>query len=242
MTQFSTRRLTMNAALIAIYIVLEYFSVYIGNYIKLSFYAFPMLVAAMLFGTADGLFVAGIGEFLYQMLHYGFSATTLLWIVPPMVHALIAGVMTQKMRDSLSMGKVGLTVIVSGIVSTILTTFVVQLVNWYKPEDDQLIVAYDDVDLPEGKIRFRPSGSAGTHNGMRNIIYLLGRENFPRVRVGIGRPPEGWDMKDWVLASYQTKELRQTMFDAYCGAADVIAELIERGVEPARQLVSKLNG
>ena len=119
---------------------------------------------------------------------------------------------------------------------------VVQLVNWYKPEDHQLIVVYDDVDLVEGKLRFRPSGSAGTHNGMRNIIYLLGRENFPRVRVGIGRPPEGWDMKDWVLAPDRTKELRQTMFDAYCGAADVIAELIEKGVEPARQLVGKLNG
>ena len=119
---------------------------------------------------------------------------------------------------------------------------VVQLVNWYKPEEDQLIVVYDDVDLPEGKLRFRPSGSAGTHNGMRNIIYLLGRENFPRVRVGIGRPPEGWDMKDWVLAPYRTKELRQTMFDAYCGAADVIAELIEHGVDSARQLVGKLNG
>ena len=73
---------------------------------------------------------------------------------------------------------------------------VVQLVNWYKPEHDQLIVCYDDVDLPEGKLRFRPGGSAGTHNGMRNIIYLRGRDNFPRVRVGIGRPPEGWDMKD----------------------------------------------
>ena len=118
---------------------------------------------------------------------------------------------------------------------------VVQLVNWYKPEDDHLIVVYDDVDLPEGKLRFRPSGSAGTHNGMRNIIYLLGRENFPRVRVGIGRPPEHWDMKDWVLAGYDTKELRQTMFDAYMGAADVIAELIEKGVEPGRQLVGKLN-
>ena len=103
---------------------------------------------------------------------------------------------------------------------------VVQLCNWYKPEDDQLIVVYDDVDLPEGKLRFRPSGSAGTHNGMRNIIYLLGREDFPRVRVGIGRPPEGWDMKDWVLAGYDSKERRQTMFDAYMGAADVIAELI----------------
>ena len=118
---------------------------------------------------------------------------------------------------------------------------VVQLCQWYKPENDQLIVCYDDVDLPEGKLRFRPNGSAGTHNGMRNIIYLLGRDDFPRVRVGIGRPPEGWDMKDWVLAGYETKALRETMFEAYLGAADVVAELIEKGVEPARQLVSRLN-
>ncbi|MBR0368200.1 MAG: aminoacyl-tRNA hydrolase [Clostridia bacterium] len=119
---------------------------------------------------------------------------------------------------------------------------VVQLVNWYKPEHDHLIVCFDDVDLPEGKLRFRPKGSAGTHNGMRNIIYLLGWDDFPRVRVGIGRPAEGWDMKDWVLSTYQTPELRQTMFDAYLGAADVVAELIANGVEPARQLVGKLNG
>ena len=118
---------------------------------------------------------------------------------------------------------------------------VVQLVNWYKPEHNQLIVCYDDVDLPEGRLRFRPKGSAGTHNGMRNIIYLLGWDDFPRVRVGIGRPREGWDMKDWVLAGYDTPQLRQTMFDAYLGAADVIAELIEKGVDPARQLVGKLN-
>ena len=117
---------------------------------------------------------------------------------------------------------------------------VVQLVNWYKPEHDHLIVCYDDVDLPEGKLRFRPGGSAGTHNGMRNIIYLLGRDNFPRVRVGIGRPAPGWDMKDWVLSAYDTPELRQTMFDAYMNAADVIAELIEGGPDAARQLLSKL--
>ena len=119
---------------------------------------------------------------------------------------------------------------------------VVQLLNWYKPEEDHLLVAYDDVDLPEGCIRFRPSGSAGTHNGMRNIIYLLGRDNFPRVRVGIGRPDEGWDMKDWVLSGYRTTEQRKTMFDAYMNAADVIAEWVEKGVEPARQLMGKLNG
>ena len=118
----------------------------------------------------------------------------------------------------------------------------VQLVNWYKPEHDQLIVCYDDVDLPEGKLRFRPKGSAGTHNGMRNIIYLLGWDDFPRVRVGIGRPPEHWDMKDWVLSTYDTKEVRQTMFDAYMGAADVVAELVANGTDGARQLVGKLNG
>lgn len=118
---------------------------------------------------------------------------------------------------------------------------VVELMNWYKPEPEHLIVVYDDVDLPEGRLRFRPSGSAGTHNGMRNIIYLLGKENFPRVRVGIGRPAEGWDMKDWVLATYNTPELRKTMFDAYLNAADAVATLIGDGVDACRQFVSKCN-
>ena len=119
---------------------------------------------------------------------------------------------------------------------------VVQLCNWYKPEDDKLMVVFDEVDLPEGRLRFRPSGSAGTHNGMRNIIYLLGRDNFPRLRVGIGRPEEGWDMKDWVLSTYRTPQQRQAMFDAYMGAADVVAEWIANGVDAARQLVGKING
>ena len=115
---------------------------------------------------------------------------------------------------------------------------VVQLINWYKPEMDQLIVCYDDIDLPEGKVRFRMSGSAGTHNGMRNIIYLMGRDDFPRVRVGIGRPPEQVDLKDYVLMEYHTKELRQTMFDAYMLAAQTVAEYIAGGAEGARRLLS----
>ena len=118
---------------------------------------------------------------------------------------------------------------------------VVQLLNWYKEDVSKLILVYDDVDLPEGKLRFRPGGSSGTHNGMRNIIYLLGKDNFPRIRVGIGRPAPGWDMKDWVLATYNTPELRKTMFDAYMNAADAVATLIAEGVEPARQFVAKCN-
>lgn len=118
---------------------------------------------------------------------------------------------------------------------------VVQLVNFFKPEADQLIVCYDDVDLPEGALRFRPGGSAGTHNGMRNVIYLLGRDDFPRVRVGIGRPPEHWDLKDYVLTGYDTKELRETMFGAYTAAAATIAEYIAGGADAARNYLSRLN-
>ena len=118
---------------------------------------------------------------------------------------------------------------------------VVGLVNWYKPERDQLIVCYDDVDLPEGKLRFRPGGSAGTHNGMRNIVYLLGRDDFPRIRVGIGRPPEGWDLKDYVLTGYDTPALRTTMFEAYMAAADAVAAYISGGADAARKCVADHN-
>ena len=110
---------------------------------------------------------------------------------------------------------------------------VVQLMNWYKVDMDHLIVVYDDVDLEPGHVRFRPSGSAGTHNGMRSIIYLLGRDDFPRVRVGTGRAPAGWDLVDWVLAPYQTPEARKTAYDSYLGACDVIEAYIKEGAEAA---------
>ena len=127
MNNISTRRLTTNAVLIAIYVVLEFVSIYIGNYIKLSFYAFPMLVAALLFGCVDGVFVAGIGEFLYQLLMYGIDPTTLLWMIPPMVHALVAGLYGQRRQHDLNYKQAGFIVLVSGLIGTILTTIVIYL-------------------------------------------------------------------------------------------------------------------
>ena len=64
---------------------------------------------------------------------------------------------------------------------------------------DKLLVVYDDIDLPFGTLRLRKNGSAGTHNGMRNIIASLGSENFPRLRIGIGRDDRK-DLKDYVLS------------------------------------------
>ncbi len=116
---------------------------------------------------------------------------------------------------------------------------VVQLVNWYKPEYDQLIVLYDDVDLPEGKVRFRPEGSAGTHNGMRNIIQLTGRTDFPRIRVGIGRPPEGWDLKDYVLLRPETEEQKATMRDGYEKAAKAVEVYLKDGLDAVRSFVGR---
>ena len=109
----------------------------------------------------------------------------------------------------------------------------VALVNWYKPEPDQLVVVYDDVDLPFGRVRVRAGGSAGTHNGMRSIIYLLGRDDFPRVRIGIGRQPDDWDLADYVLTHYETDEARQCAFDAYVKAADAIEVLLRDGIARA---------
>ena len=71
---------------------------------------------------------------------------------------------------------------------------VVELLRWYKADAKHLIVVYDDVDLPQGRLRVRAGGSAGTHNGMRNIVYLTGRDDFPRVRIGIGKPEPGRDL------------------------------------------------
>ena len=115
---------------------------------------------------------------------------------------------------------------------------VTQLVNWYKVAPEELLVVYDDVDLPFGRVRIRPKGSAGTHNGMRNILYLLGRDDFPRLRVGIGRPPEHWDMKDFVISGYETAQDRKIAFQAYLFAAECVETFVKEGFARAQQFVS----
>ena len=119
---------------------------------------------------------------------------------------------------------------------------VVQLCNWYKPEPDQLIVVYDDIDLDPGCVRIRAKGSAGTHNGMRSIICLLGRDDFPRVRVGIGRPPAKWDLADYVLSGYNMPEEREVAFDAYVRASEAIEVLVKEGVQKAASFASAKQG
>jgi PTH1 family peptidyl-tRNA hydrolase len=79
------------------------------------------------------------------------------------------------------------------------------LTNAYVESTQELMVVYDDIDLPLGKLRIRPNGSAGTHNGMRSIISEIRTENFPRLRVGIGGPGEA-KLRDHVLDEFNAEE------------------------------------
>ena len=110
------------------------------------------------------------------------------------------------------------------------------ILQWYKAPLTNLLVIYDDIDLPLGKLRVRKSGSAGTHNGMRSILGCLGnQQGFPRVRVGVGAKPEGWDLADWVLSTYRQKEDREEMEKTFACAADCVEDWIKNGIEHAMQ-------
>ena len=109
---------------------------------------------------------------------------------------------------------------------------VLPLANYYKIPPENLLVVYDDIDLPQGHIRIRKNGSAGTHNGMRSIIGLLGYDNFPRLRVGVGQRREGYELVDWVLGHYIGEE-QEIMDKAFDLAADAVIDYIENGIESA---------
>ena len=111
------------------------------------------------------------------------------------------------------------------------------ILQWYKAPLTNLLVIYDDIDLPLGKLRVRKSGSAGTHNGMRSILQCIGgQQGFPRVRVGVGAKPEGWDLADWVLSTYRLAEERAEIEKAFAKAADVVEDWLKNGMDHAMQL------
>lgn len=92
---------------------------------------------------------------------------------------------------------------------------------FYKLPLEDLMVVCDDLNLPSAKLRLRGKGSAGGQNGLDHIIQLLGDQNFPRLRIGIGRPPEGWDPKDYVLGKF-TKTEEEEISLTIAKAADAV--------------------
>lgn len=101
-----------------------------------------------------------------------------------------------------------------------------QVVKKYKIELNDIIVAFDDIDIPRLSVRVRMRGSGGTHNGMRNIVEVMKSEEFPRVRLGIGRPPENVPLGGFVLSDVPKAD-RQGFRDMIENAADEIIKLIK---------------
>ena len=99
------------------------------------------------------------------------------------------------------------------------------LIGLFKPEPDKILVIYDDIDLPLGKIRIKPAGSSGSHNGMKSIVQRLGTEEFARLRIGIGAPPEYTDLADYVL-SEPNREQRKALNAAAETAADAVKDFV----------------
>jgi PTH1 family peptidyl-tRNA hydrolase len=109
---------------------------------------------------------------------------------------------------------------------------IAEIVKFYKISTSNLIVIYDDIDIPLGALRIRPSGSAGTHNGMKSIVDSIGSE-FPRIRIGIGRNEE-MDLADFVLQKFSRNE-KDIVTPIIERAAEAAVEIIENGIDSAMQ-------
>lgn len=106
------------------------------------------------------------------------------------------------------------------------------LIRFYKIPLDRLMIAYDDVDLPLGKLRIRSSGGSGGHRGMKSIIERLGTEDFPRLRIGIGRPPGRMEATDYVLKDF-TKDEQLLLPEILDSSIDAILTFINSGIDNA---------
>lgn len=114
-----------------------------------------------------------------------------------------------------------------------------EAVDFYKPDmETELIVVYDDIDLAPGNLRIRKKGSAGGHNGMKDIIAHLGTQEFLRVRVGVGAKPEGWDLADHVLSRFSGDE-RELVEETIRSGADAVKMMVQGQVDAAMNQYNK---
>lgn len=111
------------------------------------------------------------------------------------------------------------------------------LMDYFKIQANDFIVVYDDIDLAVGDLRIRRNGSGGTHNGMRSVIYQLGRDDFPRIRIGIGGPGIV-PLEKYVLGKY-TQQERPFLAEAVQNAAKACETFVKDGIDETMRLYSK---
>ena len=107
-----------------------------------------------------------------------------------------------------------------------------EVVDFYKIEKEKILVIYDDMDIEPGKIKIRKKGSAGGHNGMKSIIQMIGTEEFPRIRVGIGRPIRKDDEINYVIGAIPEEDLKR-LDEGIEKAQKAVEEILRNGVDSA---------
>lgn len=111
------------------------------------------------------------------------------------------------------------------------------LLDYYKTDREKLIIIYDDISLPVGQVRVRPKGSAGGHNGIKNIIQHLGTEEFARIRIGVGAKPEGGDLVKHVLGRFSREE-DGMIRDVFALAEEALLTIMNEDVAAAMNQVN----
>lgn len=108
--------------------------------------------------------------------------------------------------------------------------------KFYKIPPEHIIILFDDISLPPGKLRIRRKGSDGGHNGIKSILYLLGSDQFPRIKLGVGaKPRPDYDLADWVLSTFQKDELSR-MKEAMEKACEAVPLLVREETDRAMNL------
>lgn len=107
-----------------------------------------------------------------------------------------------------------------------------EFVDFYKVDSDNVLVIYDDMDIEPGTIKIRKKGSAGGHNGMKSIIQMLRTEEFPRIRIGIGRPEHNGDEINYVIGAIPDEEIPK-LEEGTENAKEAIIEILKNGIDSA---------
>ena len=108
-----------------------------------------------------------------------------------------------------------------------------EAMQFYKLPPEKVLVIFDDINLEPGKLRIRRKGSDGGHNGMKNIIYLSGKDTFPRIKMGVGaKPNPQWDLADWVLSTFSAQE-KKDLSEAIDHAASAVELMVQGKIDEA---------
>ncbi len=114
--------------------------------------------------------------------------------------------------------------------------------EYYKVPPEKILVILDDINLPPGRLRYRTSGSAGGHNGLKSIIYQLQSDSFPRMRIGVGsKPVEKMELVDWVLSRFTEQELAE-LRPSFDRIYEALPAVVEGKTEEAQRICNSRNG